>query len=254
MGNHPYQRSAFGFLILLAFFSSGCSTLNHRTNSRFNEYFEKPIKVTVMPPDIKIQEFTAGGVQLFKEDWSSEAKKNVLDALKEMDPNVEQVEFSFYEPSAITEDQKLFLKSQHGLFNLAAQSIIDHTYVPTLIFQNKVKNFDYTLGEEFSRISQHVNTDAVLYCSGRNYLWTAGRVMMFILAAAVFGDSAYAVVPTGNEYFLMSVVDVKTGDVIWFDAVSQPGDLRHPELDKKLVKQMLEKIPKELAKKKKEQK
>ena len=241
-------------LALVLVFFSGCATVTHRTNPRFTQYLEKPVRVAVMPPDVKISEFTAGGMQLYKEDWSGEAKNNVIAAIKEADPQVPQLEFFFFASSALNEEDKLDLKSQQGLLNLAAQSIIDHTYMPVTTIPDKVKNFDYTLGAEFAKISQYLDADAVLYCSGRNYIWTAGRAMMYLFASAVFGGSAAAMVPVGSEYFLMSIVDVKSGDVIWFDYQQMQGDLRDPQVSKKLIGRMLGDIPKALARKKAEHK
>ncbi len=247
MRNCTQSQSPFVILTVVIFFLSGCATASYRANARLPQYFEKPVKIVVMPMDVKVFELTAGGVDLYKEDWSADAKSNLITALKEADPKIDQLEFSIFDPSSLSEENQFFIKSQNGLFNLAAESIVQHTYVPDTRFSDKMKNFDYTLGPEFEKVKQFVDSQAVLYCSGRNYIWTAGRAMMFIFAAAVFGDSAASVVPVGNEYFLMSIVDTTTGDVMWFDFASMPGNLRNADVDRQLVKQMLQKIPRELA-------
>jgi hypothetical protein len=40
------------------------------------------------------------------------------------------------------------------------------------------------------------------------------------------------------------LVDVKTGDVVWFNYIPMPGDLRNKEVDRKLIKKLFSDFPK----------
>ena len=196
-----------------------------------------------MPADIKINRLTAGGVEEYLGDDTQKAKTLVMDAIRQELGVSHSVHFTDFDIASLGESRKAFVREQQGMFNAVSYSIIDHTYAPDSIFKDKLKNFDYTLGSELSQMAKLTDAQMVLFCSGRNYIWTAGRTALYIFASAMVGQSANAFVPVGNEYLLVSLVDMQTGDVIWFNVVFMPGDMRNKEVVQKVVKKMLKDFP-----------
>ena len=60
--------------------------------------------------------------------------------------------------------------------------------------------------------------------------------MAFIVAAVLLG----AGVPGGSQVGFASVVDLKTGDIVWFNRLARPsGDLRTPEAAEETVRTLV---------------
>lgn len=231
----------FVFLLLL----SGCAT-TYRTNLRFEDYFcaQRPKTIAIMPPDIKIHRLTAGGVSELVDEWSDEATEKVVNLLIQQINSFRSLTVSSFKIEYLNEEKRSFLKEQRGLFNAVSYSIISHTYLPESTFSHKIAHFDYTLGHEIAPLSEIANADTLLFCSGRNYIWTSGRVVLStfgLLIGAATGVSV--IVPAGPEWLVVSLVDAKTGDVVWFDFVAMPGDLRNEEVDRKHIKRIFSSFP-----------
>jgi len=231
-------------LVLLICFIPGCAT-THRTNPKFAKYFETPKKVAIVTPDIKINKLTAGGVSELIDEWSEQAKGKVLSAMQSELKKFPYITVLRLDEEKLNTQDKDFFKEEKGLFNALAYSIVAHTYLPGSTFQHKISNFDYTFGEEISKLSMKAQSDALLFCAGTNYIWTAGRVCLAtagILVTAVTGVAV--IVPAGPEWLAVSLVDAKTGDVLWFDYVILPGDLRDEYVDTQQMKRVFSSFPK----------
>lgn len=224
---------------------SGCATANFRTNQKFEGFFSSQKNVAIMPPDIKINKLSAGGVPELVDEWSDDAKGKILAILTKELSLFPSMKVSLIKDFEMQESAKYSLKEQQGLFRAVADSIIIHTYLPESTFKHKLANFDYTLGTEISTLSSAADSDVLLFCLGTNYLWTGGRIALSIFGMLASGVTGVYVGPMPMpEYFILSLVDSKTGDVIWFDYVYAPGDLRNEEVDQKLVSRILNNFPK----------
>ncbi|OGX17720.1 MAG: hypothetical protein A2Y00_04560 [Omnitrophica WOR_2 bacterium GWF2_43_52] len=224
---------------------SGCAT-TYRTNSLFENYFDgqKQKTIAMMPPDIKIHRLTAGGVTELVDEWSDAAKKSIISLIQEEVKPFRSLALSPFKTEFLNESEVGFLKEQLGLFNAVSYSIISHTYMPESIFKHKIAHFDYTLGNEIATLGEFSKADAFLFCSGRNYIWTSGRVVLStfgLLLGAAAGVTI--VVPAGPEWLAVSLVDAKTGDVVWFDFIAMPGDLRKEEVDRQHIKRIFSSFP-----------
>lgn len=224
--------------ILLAIFTTGCASVNHRVHDNHPDYFRASKTIVIAEPDVKVYQLSAGGIDQYMQDWSDKAYRNFLSALQEEINSFPLVKSSLMEKTKFAQNELKDLEEQEAMFNAVSSSMITHTYDPMNMIPDKRKHFQYTLGNDFSKLNELTDAEAVLFASGRNYIWTGGRVMMYIFAAAVFGDSANYIVPVGNEYVLISIVDKQSGDVVWFNYLPIPGDLRNPDVVKKQVKRM----------------
>ena len=85
--------------------------------------------------------------------------------------------------------------------------------VPTsgMKLPSKGENFDWSLGPGVASIGQQHDADYALFVHYRDYQASGGRVAFAILAAA-----AGVGVPMGGEMGFASLVDLKTGDIVWF--------------------------------------
>ena len=87
--------------------------------------------------------------------------------------------------------------------------------LPTKKLPDNTRRFDWSLGPGIGGIGEKYNADYMLFVFYRDYQASGGRVAFAILAAA-----AGVGVATGDEGGFASLVDLKTGDVVWFNTVA----------------------------------
>lgn len=231
-------------LLCVCLLLSGCTTTKYRAIPGFEQYFSGVKTIAIMPPDIKISKLTAGGVTELMDEWTAEAKSKILYAIREELSPSYSFNSNLVDVEKLPESDKDFIREQTGLYNSVAASIVWHTYAPDSIFQHKINNFDYTLGPDISRLSTLAECDTLLFCSGRNYIWTAGRTGMAFFGALLGCATGVLILPTSEaEYIAISFVDVKSGDVVWFDCNTMQGDLRKDTVCQKNMRSLFSSLP-----------
>ena len=89
----------------------------------------------------------------------------------------------------------------------------------------KKGSFDWTLGPGIDVIGKKYNADYALFSYYRDYQASGGRVA-FSFFAALVGVG----VVTGGEVGFASLVDLRTGDIVWFNRVTAGvGELREED-------------------------
>lgn len=115
---------------------------------------------------------------------------------------------------------ELEFEKLHGVVGL---SIATHQLGPnTLPTKGKGKIFDWTLGPEIGELAEKHEADYALFIYYRDIQASDGRIALAFLAAA-----AGVYMQSGSEYGFASLVDLRTGDVVWFNrVVAGSGELR----------------------------
>ena len=114
-----------------------------------------------------------------------------------------------------------------------------HKYVPKLIVPTKKDKFDWTLGSGINQLRDDYDAEYALFIHIRDSYTSAGRVAV-IFVAAVFGVG----VQGGTQVGFASLVDLGTGDVVWFNRLfSATGDLRTAAPAGEAIKQLLSEFP-----------
>mgnify|MGYP006887600109 CR=1 FL=1 len=84
-------------------------------------------------------------------------------------------------------------------------------------------------------ISRSHEADYALFLYVRDSYASAGRVAVIVVAALMGAG-----VPGGSQVGFASVVDLKTGDIVWFNRlVRQAGDLRTPDAAAETVRALV---------------
>ena len=190
-------------------------------------------KIVLMPPDIRYYLLTASGLPEPNAEWTDAARANFSAALLEyaemIGADLEIIPADDLGPSEI---QYEALHSAVGL------SLMQHHFGMTPL-PSKAGNFDWSLGPGVSEIGRNHNADYALFVYYRDFQASGGRVAFAILAAA-----AGASMSTGSEHGFASLVDLKTGDIVWFNVVNAGvGELRDAESARKTVNALFKDIP-----------
>jgi hypothetical protein len=179
-------------------------------------------KLVVVPVDIELFSLSAGGVPEPKADWTQAATKHFASALKAksglMGSNVSTL-------SEAEGDEFSELSTLHGA---VAMAIFQH-HMLGLALPTKDGKLSWTLGDAVAALRAKSGADYALFTWVRDsYASSERKVAMVALALVGVGIAG------GTQVGYASLVDLKTGQVMWFNHLLRPtGDLREekPALD-----------------------
>jgi hypothetical protein len=119
------------------------------------------------------------------------------------------------------------------------KAIMRHLFVPVLQLPNKQGALDWTLGAGTNEMRDRLGADYALFVFVRDSYSSSGRQALQIL-----GVLAGVAVPGGAQIGFASLVDLRTGNIVWFNRlVSTSGDLRTEAPAQKTVDALLKDIP-----------
>lgn len=220
-------------------FLTACTTTRQVADVNFRPP-DGDYKLIVMQPDIAVGLLTAGGAVEQREDWTNQARENVLKALATQQAGrggsttiaATRAEIGG-DPAAVAD--------LIGLHNAVGQSIKLHKYWgPALALPTKKDKFDWTLGSKAVEYGATTHYDYALFLHAEDSFSSGGRVALQVagfLTCAV----GFCVAPQGGQQIAFaSLVDLKTGNVVWFNVLaSGVGDIRTAEGADTMIKKLL---------------
>lgn len=214
---------------------AACTTTNVKSAAGLPAAPPAGARVLLVQPDLTLNIILASGLQEPRADWTASARAN-LQAAVERSLKDRSHSYSVFVP-----DQNMDGQSGQLLRLNAAvgQAIMLHSYGPFPL-PTKGKTFDWTLGEGATSLSGAGQADYALFIHGSGSYSSGARVAVMV-GAAILGVG----LPSGGQQVYASLIDLKTGRVVWFNvAVASPGaDMREPEGATLLVESMLKGIP-----------
>ncbi len=228
-----------GGLITVLIFSlalAGCEVASFYAKEKL-ERGDKTAHVLLMTPDVQLGEVTAGGLVEPNAEWTAIAEKHVVAALKEQLTKRKSRLVIYHAPKADTGKARIhnqFIK----LHSAVGSSILMHKFA-ALTLPTKEDKFDWSLGPQARVIGHEYGADYALFVYLRDTYTSPGRVAVIVLLA-VLGVGA----PGGAQIGFASLVDLETGDILWFSRLARAsGDLRTLSAAKESVKTLLQDFP-----------
>jgi hypothetical protein len=202
--------------LLAALFITGCAApSNVQKIDRLDAVGENP-RIILMPPDIRYYLLTAGGAPEPNAEWTTAAQDNFANAAVQYAGSI-GADLKLIDQDNLTEDEIRY-ESLHSAVGL---SLLTHHF-GYLKLPSKAGRFDWSLGPEVSVIADNHDADYALFVFYRDYQASGGRVAFAVLAAA-----AGVAVGVGSESGFASLVDLKTGEIVWFNVVvAGSGEMR----------------------------
>lgn len=230
--NRNNQGKALAVIAAFLLLSGCATTSNVQQIDQLESIGENP-RIVLMPPDIRYYLLTASGIPEANAEWTEAAKTNfskaLLDYADTIGADVRTISADNMSPDEI---QYETLHSAVGL------TLLTHHFGYTKL-PSKAGRFDWSLGPGVSAIADNHDADYALFVFYRDYQASGGRIAFAILAAA-----AGAGVSTGSEHGFASLVDLKTGDIVWFNVVTTgKGELRNADDAAKTVDALFKDIP-----------
>lgn len=219
---------------LVSLLSACATTQDARQIDHLESVRDNP-RIILMPPDIRYYRLTAGGVAEPHAEWTEAAQANFSRAVEDF---------------ARSRGTDLYLVNgddmgevdieYEALHSAVGLTILNHQFgMLTLPSKGNGQVFDWTLGPGISVLADTYDADYGLFVYYRDYQASGGRIAFMILAAA-----AGVAVPAGSEQGFASLVDLRSGDIVWFNVVrAGAGELRKPEGAAAAVDTLFKDIP-----------
>jgi hypothetical protein len=200
---------------------------------------EGSYRLIVMQPDIAVGVLTAGGAVEPHEQWTNQARANVLKALEK-----QQSGRGAATKIAATREEAggdpAVVADLYWLHKAVGTSIQAHKYLPVLALPTKKDRLDWTLGEQAVAFGASTQYDYALFLRAQDSFSSGGRKALQAagLLTCLVG---VCIMPAGGlQIAFASLVDLKTGRVVWFNVLtSTVGDIRSPDGAETMVNTLL---------------
>lgn len=231
-----FGKEGLVLLLLLSAFltAAGCVPKSYRAHPDLALHLKDIKTHGLVPPDIKVYEFTAGGVHELRDDWCDIGRQNtakaVAEELKERSMGVKAI--------PVDKEIETELEEIQALYRAVSLSIQWHTYGPFL-FPEKQKNFDYSLGP-VKHLLQKNGADTLLFIDGFDEISTGGRKALIVVGLLT------GIVPRSGVTAMSSAVVDAEGKILWYNVKGSQAqhDLRNYDSVCRLVDSLLADLPK----------
>jgi hypothetical protein len=190
-------------------------------------------RVVLATTDIELSELTAGGANAPRADWTQSAidltRRNIAASLSARGVTITEADTR----SDGRESQIVKLNSAVG------QAILLHLYYSPIKLPQKGAALDWTLGPGARLLRDRYHGDYALFVHLRDSYSSTGRQALMGVAALLLVP-----VPGGFQSGFASLVDLRTGRIVWFNRLlSVNGDLRNPDDARDTVGELLKGLP-----------
>ena len=240
-----YRGLALALALSVA--ASGCVQTRQFADLQFTPP-QGDYKLVVLRPDVTVGSLTTGGMVEPRADWTDQARASIIEALRAQQASrggrATFIERRTELPGVTPEE----LANVERLNSAVAESIVIHKYLGDYLPTKRGKGLDWTLGQDAVRLGQKTGYDYALFMHAEDQVASRGRIALGVLglAGCVVGFCAPNI-GGAQQTDYASLVDLKTGEVVWFNVViagSQVpgikfGDLRTPQGAAQMVDRLL---------------
>ena len=205
-------------------------------------------KLLVLRPDVTVGSLTTGGMVEPRADWTDQARASIVAALREQQAgrggHLLIVEHRNEVPGVSADE----LADVERLNAAVDESIVDHKYLGDYLPTKRGRGLDWTLGDGAVQLGRKSGYDYALFLHAEDQVASTGRIVLGVLGAAgcIVGFCAPNI-GGATQLDYASLVDLKTGEVVWFNVVragsEDPGikfgDLRTPQGAQQMVERLL---------------
>ena len=201
----------------------------------------------VMRPDVQVGTVTAGGLVEPRPEWTEQARRHVLEALEAQQAGRGgRTVVAERRDSLPGVDAKLVADLER-LHNAVGNSIALHKYLGAELPTKRRRGIEWTLGEDAVRLGRATGMDYALFLYAQDSIASSERVALQVLGIAGCFIGFCAPQGGGGQLAYASLVDLRTGDVIWFNVLQTGsqlpglsfGDIRTAEGSAQMVERLL---------------
>jgi hypothetical protein len=194
----------------------------------------------VMRPDVTVSIVTTGGLTEPRADWTERGRTNLIAALRAQ--------------QAGRGGKTTILETRDGVPGVSPEAIADlerlhaavgnsialHKYMGATLPTKRRRGLEWTLGEDAVTFGRATDMDYALFLYAQDSSASTGRKVMQVLGIAGCFVGFCAPSGGGSQFAYASLVDLKTGEVVWFNVLqAQSGDIREPEGAAQMVERLV---------------
>ena len=194
----------------------------------------KSAKVLIMPPDVELFSISGGGVVEPKADWTAAAHSHIHAALS---TKAAKLALKTQEMPEKDADELAEIGTLHAA--VARSIAFHHMGMGSFALPTKNGKLDWSMGDAVKPLLEKSAADYALFIWLRDsYASSERKAAMIALALLGVG------VGGGIQIGYASLVDLRTGQVVWFNRLLRgEGDLREAEPAMETVQALLDKFP-----------
>ena len=218
------RRLGIALAIALSVTASACVQTKQFADVQFTPP-QGDYRLLVMRPDVTVNTLTTGGMPEPRADWTEQARASIISAIR-----AQQAERGGKvlvlarrnELPGITAEQLADLERLHAA---VGNSIALHKYMGAYLPTKRGKGLEYTLGEDAVALGRRSGYDYALFLLAQDNIASGGRTALQVLGVA--GCFIGFCAPSGgsNQFAYASLVDLRTGEVVWFNVLQTGSQL-----------------------------
>ena len=240
------RKLGIALALALSVGSSGCVQTRQFADVQFTPP-QGDYRLLVMRPDVVVNSLTTGGMPQPRADWSEQARGNIINALRSQQAErggKMLILARRNELPGISPEQVADLERLH---DAVGNSIALHKYTGAALPTKRGKGLEYTLGEDAVALGRKSGYDYALFVHAEDNIASTGRIALQVvgMAGCIIGFCA----PSGgsNQFAYASLVDLRTGEVVWFNVLQTGsqlpgvkfGDIRTPAGADQMVERLV---------------
>jgi hypothetical protein len=188
-------------------------------------------------------EIGAGGTSEKMEDWGTTAQANVIQSLETQVPKGNLFRLKRLDEEDLNGSLRENYDETRALYDAVEGNVVYHTYDERRpwYFAEKARVFVYSLGAEVQRLSPEA--DAFILIQGSDRRSSGGRQALQVGTMLI--GAALGVIPIprgGGSIYRVSLVEAKSGTILWFYRTHYAGDLREAQSASLLVEDVLKEL------------
>ena len=208
-------------------------------------------KLLVLRPDVTVGSLTTGGMVEPRADWTEQARANITAAIRNWQAGrggqMNIIERRNELPGVSEQE----LADVERLNAAVSQAIVIHKYLGETLPTKRGRGLDWTLGRDAVRLGQKTGYDYALFLHAEDQVASTGRIALGVLGmAGCFVGFCAPNIGGATQLSYASLVDLKTGEVVWFNVVLAKsevpgikfGDIRTPQGAAQLVDRLLNRM------------
>ncbi len=222
-------------LVAIALVATACAQSHPRVKADFWETVEQRPRILLIPPDVKVFEFSSVGMAVPNDSWSASVSSNIQRSVAAIldDHGAQLVRYRAQDRGL----RRKTLRQVTKLHRAVGKAILAHEYSNRLRLPSKRRKFDWTLGEGVSVLRSDHDADFALFVHLREEVLEDERASPKsgpLVSGGRGGDSSG----------FASLVDLETGDIVWFNRLpGETGDLRNFESAEGASRTLLARLP-----------
>jgi len=187
-----------------------------------------PYRLLVIEPDVSVARVMAGGGLEPREDWTQQAREQVLNAIVAQQAR-RGGQTKVAETVADVGGDTQAVADLIRLHNAVGEAIRVHEYGGVKL-PAKGDAFDWTLGSSAVELGRLTGFDYALFVHAQDSFSSGGRIALQV-ASVIPCSLGFCFIPQGGEQLAYaSLVDLATGQIVWFNSLRDTmGDLRTQE-------------------------